>query len=1026
MRGSDGQTLLKIIRRSSVAMSMLCSLALLAEVSSEAGPPSGGPTPFRHQVWTRDNGLPSNDVRCLLQTRDGYLWVGTTSGLCRFDGIQFKVFDRLNTPGLSTDSCTALAEDLDGSVWVGTQDGLFSLTRGRVTRRFENAGLPSQRISALCVTRKGELWVGTDEGLGRLVADRFEIVPDVLSKVEANDHRIRFVKESSDGGIWHGTVQGVKCWRRGTGLQRVRIERRIADVEEHPWANDMAEDPQGCLWFTYKYPLEYDGANWIVLEDDKWRKTPGVSEILFDRHGSPWVASDEGLVRYQNGIKDARGEVIALPGTPVNSLIEDREGNLWVGTAEAGVHQLCPLTVSALAEADVLKDQNIYAICPSVDGLWIGMENRLAHWGADGVRLVGLQPLNGRVRALHQDQTGRLWVGLGSMLACLEKGQLKRIDLPNETDEDRVRVIQSDHAGRVWFGWTKGLLLWENGQIVQPFAERDSLRGDILSVQVDHEGRLWVGTDGHGLSCLTGEKSSTWTTRDGLVHNSVTALHCDESGGVWIGTRGRLNWLKQGKIFAFKKEQGSAENAVYEIVADDSGYFWLTSDSGLFRIQRAQLEAVANGTAPRIMAMKCDELDGLPSGVMNAQKSKPSTCKLADGRICIATIKGVGLLAPKDIPPEEESPPIVIEEVVMDEELLFQDGVTLAHGSKEARAFTGQSSDSPRFTLPPGRGHVLKIVFTANSFSSPAKIRFQHRLVGHEEGWIEGGLERTAYYTSLRPGEYEFQVRACNRHGVWDRAGASFGISIAPFFWQIRWFQAAAGASFFGLLFAVVGWRVQRMRRTNEAENTLALTHERQRIARDVHDDIGARLTQISLLSELTAKPGNEQKDPRHNLSTLAREAVRTLDEIVWAAEPSKDTLDDLVTYVGDFAQEYLAASGLRLRIVCPRVLPDCPVKPETRHHIYLVIKEALANTVRHARATDVLLEMSFINDAFEVRISDNGQGFDSTSGGSSGNGLSNMRERTGKMGGEFSLQTHQGQGTVIRIRVKIPPGMAK
>src|SRR6185369_32319 len=306
--------------------------------------------------------------------------------------------------------------------------------------------------------------------------------------------------------------------------------------------------------------------------------------------------------------------------------------------------------------------------------------------------------------------------------------------------------------------------------------------------------------------------------------------------------------------------------------------------------------------------------------------------------------------------------------------------------------------------------------FTALHFGAPENVHFRYRLQGFDERWIDGGTEREASYSALPAGKYRFQVVACNSDGVWNDHGAAIAISIPPFFWQTWWFRAGTAAAFtLAMVVAVRYVSYRRLRlRLRSLEQQAALDKERRRIARDIHDDLGGSLTQIAMLSDLALEDREKPEESgRHvaQIATRAREGIRSLDEIVWAVNPSNDTLNHLVDYIGQSAVDFLGASRIRCFVDLPDELPDSTVSSEVRHHLFLVVKETLNNIVRHARATEVRVSAAVSAAWLEIRIEDNGQGFDGTSAGPYADGLRNMTERMRAIGGEFRIETAPGSG---------------
>ena len=399
---------------------------------------------------------------------------------------------------------------------------------------------------------------------------------------------------------------------------------------------------------------------------------------------------------------------------------------------------------------------------------------------------------------------------------------------------------------------------------------------------------------------------------------------------------------------------------------------------------------------------------------------EPAGCQTPDGKLWFPTSRGLAVLDPNKVKINPIPPPVLIEAVLVDGEpiSLSAPGV----------------SPLEELKISPGKQR-FEFRYTALSLVAPEKVRFKYRLDGLEPDWMEGGTQRAAYYSYLKPGDYTFHVIACNNDGIWNDVGATLALKVMPHFWQTWWFSigaALAGAGFVGGAARYVTRR--RLRRKMERlERQRALEKERARIAKDIHDDLGASLTRITLLSQSGRA---ELEDPHQAASDLdqiyhtARELTRAMDEIVWAVSPQHDTLDSLITYLGKFAQDFLSVANIRCRLDMPMQLPAWPLTAEVRHNLFLAVKEALHNVLKHASATTVRLSLTITDSSFALVVNDNGKGFNPLAATpaqpgpgdhsrlSAGNGLVNMKKRLEEIGGIFELRSAPGEGTNLRFVV--------
>jgi signal transduction histidine kinase len=594
-----------------------------------------------------------------------------------------------------------------------------------------------------------------------------------------------------------------------------------------------------------------------------------------------------------------------------------------------------------------------------------------------------------------------------------------------ETSAAPFTALMEGANGELWAGTGAGLARRQNGAWQWVASKETVARPDTRALARDATGAVWFGMSGGGLGCWKDEKLAVYTEKDGLPNRFVWALHDDGEGGLWIGTfGGGLCRRKDGRFATLRSREGLPNQVICHIEDDGLGFFWISSYAGIFRASKSDLNDCAEGKQTGVQCLLYGKGDGLAT-LECSGGCQAAGCRGSDGRLWFPTSKGLAIIDPRNVRTNPIPPKVVIEELLVD------GGAKnwLAPQSRAGKAL----DEEPAVTIPPG-ARRFQFRYTALSLVAPERVRFRYRLAGLEKGWEEAGPARTADYSPLPPGPYVFQVAACNNDGVWNMSGASVALTVLPYFWQTWWFGTAIVLAASGMVAASVrSVTKRRMRRKLETiERQRLLERERTRIAKDIHDDLGASLTRITLLSQ-TARadlenPARAEADLEQIYQT-ARELTRAMDEIVWAVNPQHDTLDSLVTYLGRFAQDFLSLAGLRCRLDVPMDLPAWPVTAETRHNLYLAFKEVLQNAFKHAGATEVRLSLKILPDGFCLLMEDNGRGFDRmaplapTAGG--GNGLENMRKRLEQIGGTCSIDSRPGEGSRVEMRVPIKPAPA-
>jgi signal transduction histidine kinase len=506
---------------------------------------------------------------------------------------------------------------------------------------------------------------------------------------------------------------------------------------------------------------------------------------------------------------------------------------------------------------------------------------------------------------------------------------------------------------------------------------------------------MWIATDG-GLSRWRVGRFTNYTMRDGLSHNVVDALYRDAETTLWIGTRGGgLNRFQSGKFRAYTTKEGLFSDEVYEVLEDDLGYFWMSCRKGIFRVKKKQLEDLDRGARKKIACTAFGRADGLPTVQCNGV-AKPAGWKAKDGRLWFPTIRGVVAVEP-GLKTNGRPPPVFIEEVTADGQPLRSNGLA--------------ASESLSLRIPPGRGSI-EIRYTALSFQAPEKNRFRYQLEGVDPGWVDAGGRRWVAYNNITPGTYRFRVLGSNNDGVWNETGATLSFTLMPHYWQTWTFKAGAVAVVGLLLALLYRLRVKRLR---------ALERLRVQIAANLHDDVGARLTKVAMVTELVERetPESDPAKPHiRNIFKTVREITKAMDEIVWTINPRNDTVDHLASYIFQYAEDYFQDTGVSCRLDVPAQLPDRPLSTEVRHNVFMAVKEALNNALKHAQATEVRVGLGLNDGRLAVTICDNGRGFSLDQARSKGEGLENMRQRLVQIGGQFVLESEPGRGTTIRLEV--------
>ena len=549
---------------------------------------------------------------------------------------------------------------------------------------------------------------------------------------------------------------------------------------------------------------------------------------------------------------------------------------------------------------------------------------------------------------------------------------------------------------------------------------------------------------GGGIARWKGGKFTQYLRAQGLPYEQAWALLGDADGSVWIGTPGAglIRW-RDGGFVSFTTRQGLPSDFICNIQADRQGHLWIGSHAGVFRVAKGDLDLCARHEIAAVNCLVLDDSDGLSSLEM-AGGNQPSACTTPDGRLWFATSGGLAMVDPARIRTNALPPPVRLEEVLVDGKALSPEpsspslsslsslaslraeretGTNMTKGTKDV---SGVGSPSV-LQVPPGSGQI-ELRYAALSFCAPRRVRFRYRLERVDAGWVEAGVRRSAYYSHLAPGDYRFEVTACNNDGVWNPSGVALDLAVLPHFWQTWWFAPGCWLGGIGVVGTGVITSLRRRHRTRiEALKRARLVEqERGRIARDLHDDLGSGLTDINTTSTLAQNPSVPTEMARQffcEISQRSNDMVVALDEIVWAVNPKNDDLSSLATYFSQFTEHLAGLTSLRCRFEIPGELPRLPLNSDQRHSLFLAFKEALQNAVKHAAASSLRVSITVEGGTLKIVLEDDGRGFEAGAAQAGGNGLRNMHERLEQLGGHCEIITAPGKGTRVTFQVPVRHG---
>lgn len=957
---------------------------------------------FAAREWHAEAGLPNEDVFQLFQDRAGYLWVSCRGALCRFDGTTFTT----ETAKESRDIFYSMAEDAGGDLWLTGRDGNLLHRRNGDYRR---EPLPSPYD-------------------GRPVGGVF-IAPD--------------------GAHWY-TLRGAAVRVAGGDVQTFGAAEGVVS---EGWTR-FASDGAGNVWLvSHHFVARYEGGRLVPLPGDG---DTGELRIASSRRDGPWLIASNRVLKL-----DARDQPVTIATIPpllgghyVNAALEDRNGALWLGTRSAGLHRIGADRQQAVA----ISSDFVTALLEDKEGvLWVATS------------AGGLNAVTRRVYALHNkasglaatsvqavctDEAGDIWVANGDAgVARIRGPQIDRWPLLQAGRNFAAGSLTRHPDGGVWAtGGAGTAVFWVPGDgraasVVEPAPETrlhastfTTKTGELWFATADRRvGRLQDGVsrifgpaDGVGApgvrtfaesatgQLLVGTNDGTLLQFDGTrfapssspiqVPSAINAIQTigDE---LWLGTAANGLVISRGaKSFFLGRAQGLPDDTITQLMPDGRGFVWCGSGRGVFRLAVEDVQRFVRGETTRLFPLRLGKDEGLGSIACQGIYG-PGVAKSRDGRIWFATRQGVLAVDPAAETLNPPLPKARIEQVLADEQAL--------------------PLQRPWTVDPDAR--KLEFRFSVLCLSAPSRVHVRYRLVGFDNAWITGKPGETAAYPRLPPATYRFEVTAGFDDTVDARSGDSLEVVVPPLWWQTDWFRLPAlGVSIAGLALIVRVWSHRRLRRKiANLEREAAVARVRERIASDIHDDVGASLTRICLLAHARAPDSPEAKNLAH-IEETAREVTRSLDEIVWAVNPQYDTLEGLAGYLTNFAQKFLGSARIRCRLLIPPALPAITIPGEMRHDLFLCCREILNNVVKHAGATEVALRLSFAAPTLEIVLTDNGRGLAAPPPAaspdriSSGHGLENLRHRMERLGGRCAIESSAESGTTVTLRVDLPSPPAR
>ncbi len=981
---------------SRVLLVLACFIVPCLSKSAECLDPHSTYAQYLSQRWTMSHGFPGGRINAIAQTPDGYLWIGTSKGLVRFDGLTFTPVGGPNGMMTPISQAVSLVSSRDGALWVWDQDmNLRRYQQGRLGDAEFLAGQEDRVVSAVTSSKDGEVLLATQAPrLFRLKNGQIETLTKGGTLGIPSPQTIA---QTNDGKIWMATYEaGLFYWAGDQigalkGLKPDKINCLLPVGERGLW---VGTDEGAILW---------DGRQISSIVSSQALKGARVLSLANDRSGNVWIGSSKGIFRRNSeGLRLMESAEAESPRT-ITAIFEDREGNLWIGD-EQGLERLRDATFSSftLLASSALENSGggpIYV--DGMGGTWFA--------GSHG----GLfQIVNGRVVRVAAGALGRdviysitgfqdeLWIGRrdgGLTHLAQSEGTtpslrtIRTYTRSQGLSQNSVSSVFRSSDGTIWAGTLSGGVSSLRHDRFSTLTSADGLGSNtISSIQEDKSGAMWFGTS-DGLSRFVNGEVKTFRVRDGLPSDEITTLFMDDSGVLWVGTSQGLARRSHGQIQPITDGRPALHEPVFGIAEDRGGFLWLTTSNHVLRVSR---NAVLNGAISSADYREFSESDGLRSS--EGIRRDRSAITDPGGHVWLSTPQGLSLV--RALPESSAPAPPHVDSLQSDEAQL-----------------------DPYQVMRIGpEPHRITITFAAVSLATPNRVRYRYKLQGFDHVWSEPSEARQVVYTNLGPGSYQFGVQASQDDDHWTGSGNLLEFSVQPTLWQTGWFRWLWVCALCGLLFAVYRVRVRYLARAMSVRFNERLD-ERTRMARELHDTFLQTVQGSKLVADDALSHGADEVRMRNALERVSGwlgQAVGEGRAALHALRVSTTDENELAAFIERTLSEQCHGSPLSVALSVigdPRAL-----HPIVRDEITLIAKEAIRNACSHSQGTQLRVKLCYAAD-LSVCFRDNGVGMSPSvlEAGKEGHyGLTGMKERSARIAAKISISSSQNRGTEVLLRV--------
>lgn len=924
--------------------------------------------PFR--TYSIEDGLSESVVYDIIQDSDGYIWMATGFGLNKFDGLEFKKY--FEDHGLVNSQTNTVYEASDAKIWVGTEQGAQYVIEDSIYTDPNLEGLVSKSVINIFEDSNQILWFGTESNGVWRYSQNGQL--KVYTKSDGlSGNQVRDITETPDGTIWFATRDGL------TSLKDNRFESYFMEqgLPENR-IRDLEPDPQNAhiLWIATRNGIsKFDGNIFSNFSVENGLNDPRVRDLTWHDNGDLWLATEGGVSRFRDGTFKNYLTNQGVSAEIINSAITDREGNIWFGTFGGGASLFLGAYFENFDTNTGLSNNLVTSITQDVNGLiWIGTygggliayeNNKFEYFSTEN----GLP--DNRVYHLSTDKKGRTWIGMRDGLSYFENGRLIHLN-DEEFPFRKIRGVMEASNGDIWIStYDEGLVL-KNEEGFQQFTIMEGLPSNtIISTVEANDGTIWIATYG-GVTKYKENKFVVYDLNEGVPNNGVMDLIIDKSETLWISTFGGVAWFDGVKFVDITFEDGLPGRVCYFIEQDSQGIFWIGTNAGIARLDIEKYYSTIQSERDAAIQIIQQE-----QGIISDEANLGAVYEDRNGELWFGTVDGVSKFNPKEYRGNQVEPYVKLTTFTA----------------------SGRAYDLEQINLKHDRDFV-ELTFAAINFTAPELVNYRYRIKGIDPEW-QYTNERIAKYPSLPSGDYIFEVQARNSSGIWSYNTARLDFILQPPYWMSWWF--------IGILLSIIAGIVMLIYRNNQALKMIDIERMRVRIASDLHDDVGASLTEVALQSDFlqASSMNSEFKKSLSQIGEQCRKIVIALDDIVWSIDARNDTLGDLTDRMQDYILNVLEPLNFDVTYDFEQLKMESHIPVPVKENLYLIFKEAINNIAKYSNGDEVNIRMNSGTNNFKFTIYDNGTLGKSNK--KTGHGLRNMEMRAKRIGGKIDIISNNG-----------------